>query len=307
MFRFIQKTIRIFPGNQFFLVNCRQKKTMGKSKAARRTQMDLWGALDSDDDFFGASYSSSAPNQSINYMRTNIKERQSHNSASASAAYTPLKDFSQIKGRNPKQDEFLKLLENENIPILVATGPAGCGKTHLASLIGLKKLHEGAVQRLIITRPAVSVDEDHGFLPGSLEDKMDPWMRPIYDSFYHFYSPQKIASMIDDKIIEICPLAYARGRTFENAWVIGDETQNCTVTQMMMLLTRIGRNSKMVITGDLAQSDLSSHNGLSDLIRRIDLHGGQMGDVHKIAFGQNDVERHPVIKNILQLYKAPMP
>lgn len=281
-----------------FLINCRQK--MGKSKS-RRAQVDYWSTLDSDDDFFGASYSSSAPNQAVSYMKTHIKDR------AIVSSYQNQKEIPQIKARNPKQEEFLNLLENIDIPIIVATGPAGCGKTHLASLMGLKKLHEGVVQKLIITRPAVSVDEDHGFLPGTLEEKMDPWMRPIYDSFYTFYSPQKIASLIDDKIIEICPLAYARGRTFENAWVIGDETQNCTVTQMMMLLTRIGRNSKMVITGDLAQSDLNCRNGLSDLIRRIDQHGNHMNNIHKLHFGQGDVERHPVIKNVLQLYKESMP
>ena len=305
MFRFIQKTIKIIPGNQFFRVNCRHKQTMGKSKAARRAQMDLWGTFDSDEDFFGATYSSSAPNQAINYMRSNIKDRQSHHSASA--AYTPLKDFSQIKGRNPKQDEFLKLLENENIPIVVAIGVPGSGKTHMACVTGLKKLHEGVVQKLIITRPAVSVDEDHGFLPGTLEEKMDPWMRPIYDSFYHFYSPQKIASMIDNKIIEICPLAYTRGRTFENAWIIGDECQNTTVTQMKMLLTRIGSNSKMILTGDLQQSDLPyGLNGLLDLVKRIDMYGNEDNKISKIHFGVDDVIRHPVIKNILQLYKNPI-
>ena len=282
----------IIPRN--FHVNCRQR--MGKSKS-RRGQHDYLNMFDSDEDFFGSSYSSTSGNfikQSIN-----IKEKTNIHSSSLFQ-----KEQYQIKARNPKQEEFLKLLDNPSISIVVATGPAGCGKTHLASLMGLKKLHEGAIEKLIITRPAVSVDEDHGFLPGTLEEKMDPWMRPIYDSLYHFYSPQKIRSLIDDKVIEICPLAYARGRTFENAWVIGDETQNCTITQMMMLLTRIGQNSKMVITGDLAQSDLNVTNGLSDLIKRLDLHSNGMSDIHKLHFGQGDVERHPVIKNILQLYKA---
>jgi len=281
---------------------------MGKSKAARRAQIDLWSALDSDDDFFGASYSSSAPNQAINYMRSNIKDRQSHNYSFGSAGYTPLKDFSQIKGRNPKQDEFLKLLDNDSIPIVVAIGVPGSGKTHMACVTGLKKLHEGSVQKLIITRPAVSVDENHGFLPGSLEDKMDPWMRPIYDSFYHFYSPQKISSMIEDKIIEICPLAYTRGRTFENAWIVGDECQNTSVTQMKMLLTRIGPNSKMILTGDLQQSDLPYQlNGLLDLVKRIDMYGSEDNKISKIHFGVDDVIRHPIIKNILHLYKEPLP
>lgn len=286
MFRLINKTILI----RNIGINCRQK--MGKSKA-RRAQHEYLN-YESDEDFFGASYSST-PSNSFIRQSINIKDKPINGLFQ--------KEQYQIKARNPKQEEFLKLLDNSNISIVVATGPAGCGKTHLASLMGLKKLHEGMIEKLIITRPAVSVDEDHGFLPGTLEEKMDPWMRPIYDSFYHFYSPQKIQSLIDDKVIEICPLAYARGRTFENAWIIGDETQNCTVTQMMMLLTRIGRNSKMVVTGDLAQSDLTTMNGLSDLIKRIEQNGHDMTDIHKLHFGQGDVERHPVIKNILQLYK----
>lgn len=296
MFKFV--STRIHP--RIFRISCRQK--MGKSKS-RRAALDYWSVFDSDDEVFPHSYSSSAPNQVLggigNYMREGVKGRNSFNHSSPS----PSKEFPPIKARNPKQEEFLALLNNPDIPIVVATGPAGCGKTHLASLVGLKKLHEGEVQRIIITRPAVSVDEEHGFLPGSLEDKMDPWMRPIYDSFHHFYSPQKVQSMIENKVIEICPLAYTRGRTFENAWVIGDEIQNCTVSQTMMLLTRIGQNSKMVITGDLAQSDLRGISGLKDLVRRIDENGGQMGDIHKLHFGQGDVVRHSVIKNVLQLYK----
>jgi phosphate starvation-inducible PhoH-like protein len=268
---------------------------MGKTKSRRSQNEYLY---DSDDDVFGTSYSSSYNNNISS--KVNIKDK-----SSASGSFFMNKELPQIKARNPKQEEFLKLLDDPNIPILVATGPAGCGKTHLASLMGLKKLHEGVVDKLVITRPAVSVDEDHGFLPGSLEEKMDPWMRPIYDSFYHFYSPQKIASLIDNKVIEICPLAYARGRTFENAWVIGDETQNCTVTQLMMLLTRIGRNSKMVITGDLARSDLPSGiSGLRDLVLRIDKHGEGMLDIRKLHFNDNEIERDPSIKNILKLYKS---
>lgn len=277
------------------IINCRQK--MGKSKA-RRSNVDYWTGFESDDDFYPHSYSTSAPNQlqSLSYMQDSVKNRNT-------IVQSSHKEFPKIIARNAKQGEFLELLNNSDIPIIVATGPAGCGKTHLASLIGLKKLHDKEVQRIIITRPAVSVDEEHGFLPGSLESKMDPWMRPIYDSFYHFYSPQQVQSMIENKIIEICPLAYTRGRTFDNAWIIGDEIQNCTVSQTMMLLTRIGQNSKMVITGDLAQSDLRGISGLKDLVLRIDKHGGQMGDIHKLHFGHDDVVRHSVIKNVLQLYK----
>lgn len=284
-----------------FLFNSR--RVMGKSKS-KRINIDYGNIFDSDEDFFlsgSFGYSTSAPTQAnaVNYMKSQMQLKNKDRERDSD------RPIPQIKPRNEKQKEFLDILQNPAYPIVVATGCAGGGKTHLASLMGLKNLHEQNVQRLIITRPAVSVDEDHGFLPGTLEEKMAPWVAPLYDSFYTFYSPKKVQSLIEDKTIEICPLAYTRGRTFNNAWIIADECQNTTPIQMKMLLTRIGQGSTMVITGDLAQSDLHGTNGLQDLIRRLDTYGTNTDKIARVHFGMDDIVRHPVIKDVLNLYKNP--
>jgi phosphate starvation-inducible PhoH-like protein len=153
---------------------------------------------------------------------------------------------------------------------------------------------------MILTRPAVSVDEQHGFLPGSLEKKMDPWTRPMFDAMYRYMSVKQVKTMIEDRRIEICPLAYMRGRTFDNAWIIGDEMQNSTPSQMKMLLTRIGDDSKIIVAGDVAQHDRGfEKNGLSDLISRI---LSSSSDIAHINFSEDDIVRNQVIKKILSLY-----
>jgi phosphate starvation-inducible PhoH-like protein len=210
-----------------------------------------------------------------------------------------------IVPRNPRQERYIKLLQEENPPIVVAIGPAGVAKTYICNAIGIQKLINGEVDKLVITRPAVSVDEQHGFLPGTLEDKMDPWLRPIYDVFYKFISPQHCVDLIKKQKIEICPLAFMRGRTFDNAWICADEMQNSTVSQMMMLLTRIGMGSKLVITGDPDQHDRGfAVNGLSDFSRRLSnsIDEQTHSDIQTVSFGYEDVERHPVIRRVLQLY-----
>jgi len=165
--------------------------------------------------------------------------------------------------------------------------------------MGSKALVSGRVERLILTRPAVSVDEQHGFLPGNLNKKMEPWTRPMFDALHRFMPVKKVNELIYDQRIEICPLAYMRGRTFDNAWIIGDEMQNCTPSQMKMLLTRIGENSKMVIAGDLAQHDRGFEaNGLLDLVCRLP----KSRSISHIEFSEDDVVRAEVIKEILQMY-----
>jgi phosphate starvation-inducible PhoH-like protein len=191
-------------------------------------------------------------------------------------------------------------LLHANAPVIIGSGPAGTGKTLLACHAGSKALAEGRVDRLILTRPAVSVDEQHGFLPGSLEKKMEPWTRPMFDAIHHYLPPRKVTQLIQDRRIEVCPLAYMRGRTFDNSWIIGDEMQNSTPSQMKMLLTRIGENSKMVITGDPDQHDRGfEDNGLSDLISRI---YSDSNDIFHVKFEESDVVRSEVIKEILRLY-----
>ena len=216
-----------------------------------------------------------------------------------------------IRARNPIQEKYIKYLEDPQRSVIISSGPAGVAKTYLCNAIGIKKLLSGEVERLIITRPAVSVDEEHGFLPGTLEDKMDPWMRPIYDVFYKFISPQQVKQMILKQQIEICPLAYMRGRTFDRAWICADEMQNSTVQQMLMLLTRVGMESKLVITGDPYQHDRGyQNNGFSDFITKFKLASVDMelssdveSDFGLIEFTENHVERSKSVKTILNIYK----
>ena len=207
-----------------------------------------------------------------------------------------------IVPRNLSQEKYLELLKNPKKYIVFAIGPAGTGKTMLGVQMAIKLYKEGVITKIIITRPAVSVDEDHGFLPGTLNQKMEPWTRPIMDVFEDYYHPKEIAEMLDDGVIEISPLAYMRGRTFKNAFVIADEMQNATPSQMKMLLTRIGDNSRMVVTGDLNQADRPRENGLLEFCSLF----GEGGDYRMIAmarFDVQDVERHPVVREVLSIYK----
>ena len=206
-----------------------------------------------------------------------------------------------ISPRNPTQRKYLELLSS-HIPVVIGTGPAGTGKTLLACNAASKALVSGRVDRLILTRPAVSVDEQHGYLPGNLEKKMEPWTRPLFDSLYRFLPPKKVKELMYDQQIEICPLAYMRGRTFDKAWIIGDEMQNSTPGQMKMLLTRIGEDSKMVVLGDTAQHERGfEENGLKDLIDRMLIARGHANISH-VKFSDDDVVRNEVIKQILKLY-----
>ena len=208
----------------------------------------------------------------------------------------------QIVPRNLAQENYLELLKNPRKYIVFAIGPAGTGKTMLGVQMAIKLYKEGVVGKIIITRPAVSVDEEHGFLPGTLNQKMEPWTRPIIDVFEEYYHPKEIAEMLEDGAIEISPLAYMRGRTFKNAFIIADEMQNATPSQMKMLLTRLGDNSRMVVTGDLNQADRPRENGLLEFCSLY----GQGGDYRMIAmarFEAQHVERHPVVREILSIYK----
>lgn len=208
----------------------------------------------------------------------------------------------EIKARNPLQEEYISLLQSSTPPIVIATGPAGVAKTYLSNAIGISKLKDGSVKKLVITRPAVAAGSDGlGFMPGTLEEKMDPWLRPIYDVFYKFVSPKEVQNMIANQVIEICPLVFMRGRTFENAWICADEMQNSTPEQMLMLLTRIGSNSKLVINGDPTQHDRKYEaNGLADLMIRLDKRPCE--DIKVVRFTEDHVERHPVIKTIIRMY-----
>ena len=207
-----------------------------------------------------------------------------------------------IVPRTRNQERLVLALQNESEHIVVTAGPAGTGKTYLAMLAAVKAFREGEVDRIVLTRPAVGVeDEKHGFLPGDLNQKMDPWVRPLTDILREYYRQPDIAAMIAEQTIEIAPLAFMRGRTFKNSYIIADEMQNATPAQCKMLMTRIGQGSKIVITGDVEQADRKSHNnGLLDLVERL-----QEGGVKGIAvceLDNRDIQRHKIIDRVLDLY-----
>ena len=202
--------------------------------------------------------------------------------------------------RNRNQEEYLLQLLDPSKNIVFALGPAGTGKTLIACQVGIKLFKEGLVDKIVVTRPAVSVDEDHGFLPGTLEQKMAPWTRPIFDVLAEYYYARDIENMIREGVIEISPLAYMRGRTFKNAYIIADEMQNATVNQMKMLLTRLGEHSKMVVTGDLAQADRLNDNGLINFCGL--LANRQTKHIDIVEFDHRDIERHHAVKEILAIY-----
>jgi phosphate starvation-inducible PhoH-like protein len=206
--------------------------------------------------------------------------------------------------RTRTQEDYIELLDNPDKLIVFATGPAGTGKTMMAVLAALKAYQTGECTKIIVTRPAVGVDdEEHGFLPGDLNAKMAPWTRPIMDYIGEYYRPQDINAMLEDQLIEISPLAYMRGRTFKNAWIIADEMQNATPNQMKMLLTRLGEGSKLVVTGDTQQTDRrESENGLLDFKRLVKEYESCQY-VAGIEFGGRDIQRHPAVLEILKIYK----
>lgn len=206
----------------------------------------------------------------------------------------------QILPRNRNQESYVLKLLDDKKDIVFGIGPAGTGKTLLAVQTAVKQFKEGKIDKIIVTRPAVSVDEDLGFLPGTLEQKMAPWTRPIFDVLREYFNAREIEGMIEEGIIEIAPLAYMRGRTFKNSFILADEMQNATQNQMKMLLTRLGEGSMMAVTGDLAQADRLKDNGLIDFTNRLLESNSSHIDI--VNFGQGDIERHEAVKEVLKVY-----
>ncbi len=205
------------------------------------------------------------------------------------------------RAKNRAQEKYLSYLKNNKSRIIVSTGPSGTGKTLLAVEQGVRNFLLGNVDKLIFTRPIVTVDEDLGYLPGGVDEKMAPWIRPIYDILYNFIHPKEVERLLENKEIEISPLAYMRGRTFKNCWIIADEMQNSTISQMKMLLTRIGENTRLVITGDLDQNDRHNEkNGLEDFTDK--LRRTRSVSIHSVEFDKDDVERDQVVKEVLDIY-----
>ena len=208
--------------------------------------------------------------------------------------------------KNGMQRDYYNLLNQKSKKIVVGTGPAGTGKTLFSTETGVKYFLMGNFDKLIFTRPSVSVDEDLGYLPGTLEEKMAPWVRPIYDILYNFLTPKEVTALLEEKTIEISPLGYMRGRTFKNCWIIADEMQNSTISQMKMLMTRLGENSRLVITGDLEQHDRhNEQNGLEDFLNKFK--GKRSSSISSVEFDNSDIQRENVVKEVLEIYGGDVP
>ena len=202
---------------------------------------------------------------------------------------------------------YKKSLNDKNINLLFCTGPAGSGKTLFACVYAIELLKKNIAKKIVITRPMITIEEDMGYLPGDIKNKMHPWTIPIFDVFEEYYTKSEINTLIQENIIEIAPLGFMQGRTFKNAVVIADEMQNSTPLQMFMLATRIGNESKMIITGDLMQTK-NTQNGLNDIITKINdkykFNEDHMIDdgINIVKMGNSDIQRHKIVYLITNLY-----
>lgn len=207
--------------------------------------------------------------------------------------------------KSANQKQYYEDICNDDIKIVIASGPAGTGKTLFPTQYAAKLLIE-TKQKIVLTRPLISVDEELGYLPGNINQKMDPWIIPLFDVLREFYTQKELNALIAEKRVEIVPLAFMRGRTFKNTYIIGDELQNTSNNQLLMLLTRLGENSKMVITGDVNQCD-NNENGLMDLLTKINRNYSDKEmlrekEISLIEFTNDDIQRSAIIETILDIY-----
>ena len=224
-----------------------------------------------------------------------IIQNMKKNNSSKLSIKTPKKE---IWPRTGGQTKLLKEILNKEIVFVI--GPAGTGKTFIAVSHAVSMLTSGLINKIIISRPAVEAGEKLGFLPGDLKEKIDPYLRPIYDSFDENLSKDKVIKLIENQKIEIAPIAYLRGRTLNNSYIILDEAQNTSPIQMKMFLTRLGENSRMVVTGDITQIDLHPKNksGLIDAVSNLK----KIKDISFVYLTENDVVRHPLVQKIVKAY-----
>jgi phosphate starvation-inducible PhoH-like protein len=210
--------------------------------------------------------------------------------------YTPKK---MILPKSEHQESYIKAIDDYDI--VIAIGPAGTGKTYLAVAKAVQALTSGKISRIVLTRPAVEAGESLGFLPGSFKEKVDPYMRPLYDALYDMISVDKIKRLIDEQVVEVAPIAYMRGRTLSDSFIILDEAQNSTTIQMKMFLTRLGWNSKTIVTGDITQIDLDKKNssGLVDIQDKLN----HIDDIKFVYFDARDVVRPPLVSKIINAYE----
>ena len=246
------------------------------------------------------------------YLLTKVIEKEdvilSIKNKSMKSEKTNVKSFSQliktprksVIARSEKQSEYIKALKENDI--IMSIGPAGTGKSFLAVSVAVTLLMEKKIERVILSRPAVEAGEKLGFLPGDMKEKVDPYLRPLYDALYELFGPEKIDKKIESGEIEIAPLAFMRGRTLKNCVAILDEAQNATETQIKMFLTRIGENSKLVVNGDPSQVDLI-HKSQSGLLKSINILKN-LSEIKIIKFDHRDVVRHPLVSKIISAYQT---
>ncbi|MHC5268091.1 PhoH family protein [Enterococcus sp. LJL98] len=204
-----------------------------------------------------------------------------------------------IRPKNLGQKKYIKAIQTHDV--VFGIGPAGTGKTFLAVVLAIRALKKGEVQKIILTRPAVEAGENLGFLPGDLKEKVDPYLRPVYDALYQVFGMEHTNRLMERGVIEIAPLAYMRGRTLDDAFVILDEAQNATVAQMKMFLTRLGFNSKMIVNGDTSQIDLP--RGVTSGLVHAEKTLENIPSISFVTFDAQDVVRHPVVAQIIQAYE----
>ena len=230
-------------------------------------------------------------------MKKNLETKKGSNVESFKQLIkTPKKS---VIARSEKQSEYIKALKENDI--VISLGPAGTGKSFLAVSVAITLLMEKKIERVILSRPAVEAGEKLGFLPGDMKEKVDPYLRPLYDALYELFGAEKIEKKIDTGEIEIAPLAFMRGRTLKNCFAILDEAQNATETQIKMFLTRIGENSKLVVNGDPSQVDLINKSQ-SGLVKSKNILK-DLSEVKIIEFDHNDVVRHPLVSKIIRAYQ----
>ncbi len=230
-------------------------------------------------------------------VENNLKSKNSNVKSFNQIIKTPKKS---VIARSEKQSEYIKALKENDI--VMSLGPAGTGKSFLAVSVAITLLIEKKIDRVILSRPAVEAGEKLGFLPGDMKEKVDPYLRPLYDALYELFGADKIQKKIETGEIEIAPLAFMRGRTLKNCFAILDEAQNATETQIKMFLTRIGENSKLVVNGDPSQVDLinKSHSGLIKSKQILK----DLSEIKIIEFDHNDVVRHPLVSKIIKAYQT---
>jgi phosphate starvation-inducible PhoH-like protein len=275
---------------------------MGKRSAVRRVRADFQGRRDRDAGSVHLSVIEGGwdPIAEDDHQPRKRKRVQPSHNHQAQQPQQPQRDQAYVKNIMPKSEGQARLIDAiDRQNMVLALGPAGTGKTYIAIAKAVEALRAGKIGRIVLCRPAVDAGENIGFLPGDMEEKLAPYLRPLYDALQDRMSAKQVKAMISEGQIEIASVGFMRGRTLNNAFIVVDEAQNCTYVQLKMLLTRLGWNSKMIVTGDPQQSDLLPElSGLAPVADRIESMGG---DVGVVRLAQVDVVRHPVVAKLLDV------